>query len=253
MRAGARAAAAAAFVAAAVGAGAVRGGEGTPGAVVTIPTKRGTQIVASVHEPAKPNGVAVVLAPGQGYHRELPLMRRSAEALAAAGFRALRFDWGYYTAKGEPSDDLSAEVDDVDAAVAYARGLPGVSKVVLAGKSLGCLVALARAARTPGDLAGLLLLTPPTAARDTPARAAALDGWGSVELPSLVVVGDRDPLCDLAGLYASLASSKVPPRVVVVPGDHGLARSKDDRSETDDNVGLAVAAVVLWTRRFTGT
>src|SRR5262245_8630812 len=118
------------------------GGDPAGPADVKIPTKRGAELEATVHRPAKGNGVAVVLAPGAGYHRGLPLMKRSAEALAEAGFVAVRFDWAYFTAKGQPQDDLAPEVADLDAAVAFARKQEGVTKVIVAGKSLGSMVTI---------------------------------------------------------------------------------------------------------------
>src|SRR5687767_10713862 len=79
------------------------------GADTPVPTARGVPLQATLHRPEKPNGTAIVLAPGQGYHRGLPLMQRGAEALAGAGFLVLRFDWAYFTAKAQPAEDFGAE------------------------------------------------------------------------------------------------------------------------------------------------
>src|SRR5688572_14848995 len=84
-------------------------GEGPAAKVeeVKVATPRGVTLEATLHRPGKGNGAAVVIAPGQGYHRGLPLTTRTAEGLAEAGFVALRFDWGYFTAKGKPSERLA--------------------------------------------------------------------------------------------------------------------------------------------------
>ncbi|MBI5368182.1 MAG: hypothetical protein HZA54_14190 [Planctomycetes bacterium] len=220
---------------------------------VKLPTPRGTPLEAVLHRPARANGVAVVLAPGQGYHKDRPLVKRSAEALAAAGFVAVRFDWAYFTANGQPSDDLAAERSDAEAALAWTRTLPGVTKLVLAGKSLGSLVALARAAAKADDLAGLALLTFPLHAPDQPAPVRpGTEALAGLTLPTLVVCGDRDPLCQVGALYALAAKCRPTVRVVIVPGDHGLTRGKEDDSETEENVGLAAHALVVWARRFGG-
>src|SRR5438093_11993143 len=137
------------------------GPAGAGAAVVSVPTPRGVVLEATLHRPKKPNGAAVVLAPGQGYHPARPLLVRSAEALAEAGFVVVRFDWAYFTAKGQPSDGLAKEAEDLEAAIAYARKVEGASKVLLAGKSLGSLVVLARAAAHAEDVAGVALLTFP--------------------------------------------------------------------------------------------
>lgn len=213
---------------------------------VKLSTPRGALVRASLHRPFRPNGAAVVLAPGQGYHCEKPLLKRGAEALAEAGFVALRFDWAYFTAGAHPSADLAAEREDLGSALDFARRLEGVHKVVVAGKSLGSTVALSRAAARADDLAGLALLTFPLSGPESP-EAAALAG---LTLPTLVVCGDRDPLCSLEALYVVAAKCKAPPRLVVVPGDHSLARSREDDSETAENVDLAVRALVVWAKRF---
>ena len=221
---------------------------------VKVPTPRGIALEASLHRPAKGNGVAVVLAPGQGYHRERPILARSAESLAAAGFVALRFDWAFFTAKGQASSDLANERTDVEAALAYVRQIEGVQKVLLAGKSLGSLVALARVAEKHDDLAGVALLTFPMHPPGVPAPATAgIDRVKSLRLPVLIVQGDQDPLGDLRALYPLVADAKVPPKVVVVPGDHGFQEGGPDDPRTVDNIDLAVRALVLWARRFSGS
>ena len=45
------------------------------------------------------------------------------------------------------------------------------------------------------------------------------------------------------------AKATTAPRIVVVPGDHGLAKAKGDDSETDENIDLCAAAAVLWAKR----
>lgn len=225
-----------------------RGGDAPPAVEsVKVATARGVALEATLHRPAKANGTAVVLAPGQTGGRDRPIVKRTAEGLAAAGFTVLRFDWAYFTAKGKPAEDLAPEVADLDAAVAHAKKLPGVSKVLLGGKSLGVMAIVERLAKTPDDAAALLLLTPPLLLGDTPWPGA--DRLAETTVPVLLVAGDHDPLCPLPTLYAFAARCKAPPRVVVVPGDHGLAKAKGDESETDDNVALCAAAAVLWARR----
>jgi predicted alpha/beta-hydrolase family hydrolase len=220
---------------------------------VKVATPRGATLEATLHRPAKGNGAAVVLAPGQGYHRGLPLMTESARALARAGFVALRFDWAYFTAKGKRSDDLAPEGEDLDAAVTHVRKVEGVTKVILAGKSLGSLVALARAAAAKDAYAGLALLTFPIHEPGSPARLGeGVEALTSLATPTLVVTGDRDPLCWLTRLYVLAGEARTAPSVVVVPGDHGLAGPGRVEAETAENVDLAARALVLWARRRVG-
>jgi predicted alpha/beta-hydrolase family hydrolase len=218
------------------------------GDVVTIATPRGAKLEANLHRPEKPNGAAVVLAPGQGYHRARPLFVRSAEALAEAGIVALRFDWAYTPSKGQPSADYSAEREDLEAALAHVRGLPGVERVVLAGKSLGSLVAFQRALERAEDLAGLALLTFPIHEPGGRPRPG-VERFGEQAVPTLVVQGDRDPLGMLPALYDLATNSRNPPRVVVVPGDHGY-EEKPDEARGVENLDVAVRSLVLWAKRF---
>lgn len=218
---------------------------------VAISTPRGAKLEATLHTPAKPNGAAVVLAPGQGYHRELPILKQSAEALSAAGFTALRFDWSYTPAKGQPSKNLADEKEDLEAAIAHAKALPGITKVVLAGKSMGSALAFQRVLSKSDDLAGLVLLTFPIhepGGKPVP----AVEKFGEQTLPTLVVQGDQDPLGMLPALYEIASKAKNKPRVVVVPGDHSFNQKPDD-AKGAENVDLAVRAVVLWVRRFVGS
>ncbi len=231
----------------------------TINSTVSIPTPRGPKLAGVLHYSAAPNGVAVVLAPGQGYHKELPLMKRSAEVLSAAGFTALRFDWAYFTAKGQPSADLSVEREDVDAAIAFLRARSAsmdehrdsAKKIVLAGKSLGSLASLMRAGTKSDDLAGLALLTLPVHQPDdtSNARVEAAD-LDKAKCPVLIINGDSDPMSDLATLYRLAASAKTAPRIVIVPGDHGFETKPGDHPSAKPSVELAAQALATWARRF---
>src|SRR5262245_31531258 len=178
------------------------GGDDKPAAssmeVVKIPTERGVALEASLHKPAKKNAcnaVAVVIAPGQGGGRERPVSKKCAEAFAAAGFPVVRFDWAYFTAKKEPAEDLATEVADPEAALEFARKQPGISKVVVGGKSLGTLAIAKRIEKKSDDLAALLLLTLPLTNGDPAATPReGTDSLLHTKVPMLVVVGDHDPL-----------------------------------------------------------
>lgn len=219
--------------------------------VVAIPRGK-SSLAGDLHVPAAPNGFAVVLAPGQGYHRALPLMERSARALAQAGFTAVRFDWKYFTEKEQASADGQPELTDVAAAVAFARAQPGVKRVLLAGKSLGSLVAAKWAADHASELAGVAFLTLPVNEPDSPetphshpfGRAAL-----SVPFEALIVCGDADPLADRRALYRLAAEAKKAPRIVIVPGDHGFGVPSKNEAEKLENVDAAVQALALWARR----
>jgi len=220
---------------------------------VEIETARGVKLKAMYHAAQSPNGAAVVIAPGQGYHMELPLITTSAARLADEGFAVLRFDWAFFTAKGAPAADFATEVADLDAAIAWVHALDGVDKVVVAGKSIGSLVAMKRAGSKHDDLAGVALLTFPI---HNPGAHEQLwvtpDDIDNVGRPMSVFVGDRDPLCDLGTLYALIAKTKTPAPIIVVPGEHSFRDpdNKNDKARTAANIDVIVNALVLYCGRW---
>jgi predicted alpha/beta-hydrolase family hydrolase len=216
---------------------------------IAIPTPRGVELKGTLDTPAKPNGAAVVLAAGKGYHGGLPLLTACAERLAAEGFLVVRFEWAYFTAKKEPAPDLSTELEDLEAAITCARKLEGVRKVIVAGKSLGSIATLLRAARKSDDLAGIALLTWVVHPPGEPAKIyAEAEKLAALKLPVLVVNGDRDDKCEPQALYGLAASCETPPTVVIVPGDHGF-KEGDDAAREQENVALAAHALAVWAKR----
>ncbi len=219
---------------------------------IEIPTAEGVALEGFVHRPATANGVAVVLAPGQGYHMGLPLITHASGELANAGFTAVRFDWAYFTAKGQRSGDLLGEEANLEAALAFARGLDGVEKVILVGKSLGSMVAQQRARKRSDDLHGLGLLTFPIHNPGSPdTRFGTPADFDSIEIPVLFICGNTDPLSELKPLYELVAEMKRTPCVSIVPGDHSLRERERGDQNTQENIELAVDALVLWARRWT--
>lgn len=125
---------------------------------------------------------AVVLAPGQGYHMALPAMEATARALVEQGVAVFRFNWAYFTAepKGRPSDDLSKELQDLQAVLAVARKHPQVdaAQVAVGGKSLDSLTVRQFHRRNPGRAALRC-----AARGKSPDRPALADrGWRSAGL-----------------------------------------------------------------------
>src|SRR4051812_47894411 len=103
--------------------------------------------------------VAVICPPlGPEYTRSHRSMRHLADALARAGFPALRFDYhGTGDSPGSDADPgrLVTWLDDVRAAVAHARSLAGQGPVALIGVRLGAT--LAAVASESADVEYLIL------------------------------------------------------------------------------------------------
>lgn len=218
---------------------------------VEILTARGAKLHAVLLTPAKPNGAAVVIAPGKGNPPRTPFLATCARSLADAGFSVVLFDYAYFATKdGAPAPDLSTEIADMEAALAYTKKLGGVSKVILAGKSLGSLIALDWANSHPNDLAGLALLTwvvnDPAKPDEALPQAAALN---DCPYSPLIVNGADDSMTVPRLLYEVAAKCKHAPQIVYVPGDHGLAPASKDAAETAENVDLAARALTVWAKR----
>jgi predicted alpha/beta-hydrolase family hydrolase len=173
---------------------------------------------------------AIVLAPGQGYHMTLPAMESTAKASVEQGIAVFRFNWTYFSAepKGQPSEDLSKELQDLQTMLAAARKHPRVlaQSVSVGGKSLGSIVAW-RAFTADPQLRSALLLTPVCSRvpkGETKPKPEAKDnyaGFDTERRPSLWISGDKDPLCAAPVMYAFAATSPGAARVAFVGGDHG--------------------------------
>lgn len=227
-------------------------GSGASTEAVSIPTKRGVALEGVLHLPEQPTGTIVVIGSGRGYHKDLPFLKRTAEALQKVGVAALRFDWAYFTAKKQHAPDLSTELEDLEGAIEFAKKVAGVKHVVLAGKSLGSVAAVMRASTKHDDLAGLMLLTWPIHAPKKPeaimpmAEALKKD-W---DKPWLIACGDTDPYSELKPLYALAGGCTRAPRLVIAPGDHGFngPKGREDTATTLANVNLAVHGIARWAR-----
>lgn len=172
---------------------------------------------------------AIVLAPGQGYHMALPALEETARSLTDQGIAVFRFNWAYFTTepKGQPSSDLSKELQDLQAVVAAARKHRKVAtqNVSVGGKSLGSMVAW-RALSADSQLRSALLLTPVCSRiprGETLPRSEAKENYPSLETerrPTLWISGDKDPLCAPSLLYGLAGTSPGAARVAIVGGDH---------------------------------
>jgi dienelactone hydrolase len=133
-----------------------------------------------------------------------------AERFAAAGLAVLVFDYRHFgDSPGEPRGRFRVRLqrEDLRAAIAYARSLPGVDprRIVLWGYSAGCVNVLKLAASEPGRIAAVLAVAPFVdglrRALSTPPRLTA---W----------IVPR-ALADAAGRHTTVA-------VTAPPGEHGV-------------------------------
>ncbi|MGB2920435.1 MAG: alpha/beta hydrolase [Mycobacterium sp.] len=82
----------------------------------------------------------VILCPGFGGTKDTPSLIAAAEEFARHGYHAMTFDYRHFgLSDGEPRQlvDLDGQLDDIRAAISYARTRPDTSGVVLWATSLG--------------------------------------------------------------------------------------------------------------------
>ncbi|HVY60868.1 MAG TPA: alpha/beta family hydrolase [Planctomycetota bacterium] len=193
---------------------------------------------------------ALVIAPGQAYHMDLALTRGLFERVAAEGWIAVRFDWSFYTTRTKPSKAYASEVEELQAVIDHTRALPGCdrSRLYIVGKSLGAGIALERAAADP-SIRGVILLTPPIHSPKPEYKMGTIrPRLERLRQPSLIVVGERDPLCELGRLYTLLSGLSHAPHLAVVGGDHSLRPTTPEESGAA-HVELALSHAVDWLKR----
>lgn len=192
---------------------------------------------------------AIIILPGQSYHKELRLVRGLAEFAAKNGFVVLRFDWSFfYNKEGEPSKNLAQERADVAAVLKFAQESPRVqqNRIYLVGKSLGSVVA-ANFFVDHGSLRALVLLTP--LLQNKAMRERFYGRLSGDSRSVLIVSGTSDkyaPEQELSSLGQQIKNSTVMP----LPGNHSLNLGINPESKSfvfsRENVELAIRQIVHW-------
>jgi dienelactone hydrolase len=198
---------------------------------VNLLVRDGLTLAGVVDWPDGPGPFAtVVLAPGQRYALDKPLIASTALALLARGMAVYRFDWAASPAVAnlDAATDLARRVEDMRAVVRTARSDERVDpmQVFVGGKSLGSVVAWALMRSDP-MVRGALLLTPLCGATSGPVRPLApithYPDMARETRPVFFLAGDTDPLCDVAALHRLAAQAGGPTPIHVLGGDHALA------------------------------
>jgi len=221
---------------------------------ITTNTSDGRTIQVQINAPTVSNGATVVIAPGAGYHMDLPLLQELGESLAAQGFMTYRFNWNYFSSepKLEPSPDGEKEVLDMQAVVALARSDSRLNpaKILLAGKSLGSRISYLVYQRDP-SLKALALLTPVCTSlydekdelRPVPVPSGEVNypALGTLTRPVLFATSDNDPSCQLPMLIDFLKPYTGRFPVTVVGGNHSwdVVKGVDDATNARNKANRA--------------
>lgn len=193
----------------------------------------------------------VLLAHGAGASMDSPAMSGAAEALAAAGLRVARFEFGYMSARRSggrrPPPRAETLMPEYRAAVA-ALAAPG--RLIIGGKSMGGRVASMVADELHADatVSGLLCLGYPfhPPGRPEQPRTAHL---AELATPALICQGTRDPF----GTPQDVAGYALSERIEILwleDGDHDLKPRKRVTGLTAaDHLRTMADAAAAWARR----
>jgi uncharacterized protein len=193
----------------------------------------------------------ILLAHGAGAPMDSAAMTASAAALAAAGFRVARFEFGYMAARREgrrrPPPRAETLIPEYRAAVA-ALGAPG--QLVIGGKSMGGRVAsmVADELHAAAAVAGLLCLGYPFHPPGRPERPRTAH-LAHLATPALICQGTRDPF----GTRQDVAGYALSDRIEMMwleDGDHDLKpRKKISGFSAADHLAAMAASAAAWAAR----
>ena len=165
----------------------------------------------------------ILLAHGAGAPMDSASMNATAKALAAAGFRVARFEFGYMAARRSGQRKPPPRAESVQPEyIAAIAALQAKGKLIIGGKSMGGRVASMIADQVRP--AGLVCLGYPFHPPDKPQqlRTAHL---ADLKTPTLIVQGTRDPFGtpdEVAGYTLSRAIELL----WLEDGDHDLKPRK---------------------------
>ncbi|MFI5104916.1 MAG: alpha/beta family hydrolase [Terriglobales bacterium] len=172
-----------------------------------------------LHEPAQPNGDALVLTHGAGANCQSKLLIALAGVFADAGCLVLRCDLPFRQSRphGPPFPAMAArDREGLRRAVEVLRPkAPG--RIFLGGHSYGGRQASILAAEQPQFAAGLLLLSYPLHPPRKPAELRT-GHFPQLATPALFVHGSRDPFGSHEEMRSALAMAPVQNLLVEIEG-----------------------------------
>ena len=194
--------------------------------------------------------VTVLLAHGAGAPMDSATMQATAEALAAAGLRVARFEFGYMAArrnghrKPPPRADLL--IPEYRAAV---EQIEVAGPLIIGGKSMGGRVAsmVADGLHAGGRIAGLLCIGYPfhPPGRPDQPRVAHLAG---LRTPTLICQGTRD----VFGSREEVSGYDLSGRIEILwleDGDHDLKPRRASRFTHAQHLRTLAVAAKAWADR----
>jgi predicted alpha/beta-hydrolase family hydrolase len=207
-----------------------------------------------LHDGPKDAAVTVLLAHGAGAPMDSASMTAAAKALAEAGLRVARFEFGYMAARREGTRKPPPRADTLKPEyLAAIEALGATGKLVIGGKSMGGRVAsmIAGELHAAGTVSGLLCLGYPF---HPPAKPAQLrtKHLQALDCPTLICQGTRDEF----GTRDEVPGYDLSDRIEILwleDGDHDLKpRKKLTGLSAADHLQTMAARVAGWTAGLAG-
>ncbi len=205
----------------------------------TIEWREGRTVPVRLSGP--PGAVGIALGHGAGGNQDSPVIAAVRDGLVRLGHRVVTFDYPYRTEGRKAPDRQAVLLECHRAVLEWARRQVG-ERLVIGGVSMGGRMASYLAAEgAPVD--GLLLVAYPLhpAGRTDRLRSEHLS---SIAVPTLFVVGDRDPLCSLEQLPGAVRPMARADVHLVEDADHSF-RGRAGRSR-EDMLDEVVEAAGRW-------
>lgn len=184
------------------------------------------RLEAIYRELQDPAGIAVVCHPhplgGGSLHNKVVF--RAARGLEAANVATLRFNFRGVGASGGKHDEGDGEVDDVNAAIEWAKKKHPGKKLFVGGFSFGAWVSTRAACERP-DVDAIFLL-------GTPVNKYDFGYLRSCEKPKLFVHGTQDEHGDVGKLEKLIPTVRNAESVIITGADHFFTKQLDALEET---------------------
>jgi uncharacterized protein len=158
-----------------------------------------------LHEPAKPNGSAIVLTHGAGANCQSKLLIAVSDALATAGLTVLRFDLPFRNERphGPPRPGSAArDRDGLRRAVALMKEKK-YKQTFMGGHSYGGRQSTILASEEPHLVDGLLLLSYPLHPPQKPEQLRT-SHFPNLNTPAFFAHGTKDPFGSIAEMNSAL-------------------------------------------------
>ncbi|MCC7354494.1 MAG: hypothetical protein IT330_12160 [Anaerolineae bacterium] len=211
----------------------------------------GGDVAAMVDRPAEPPVAGLVICHGANNDLRLSLLYQLAQAAAAVGFVALRFNFGYVE-RGKPPDPIErgvAELQDAFSALADMEGMAGLP-VCIAGKSRGAVVAAVAASVGLPAYALALLSYPLHGASGAMPPQPHL---AHLHTPTLFVIGSDDPYCRADRLDEACAVIPGSTEIhLIAGGDHSYQAAPGAERSSEELQDEAVRVALAWLQRQIG-